>query len=77
MGGPLRKHATHQEARSSAPDVVGVMQDDRASLNTKKSRLRSLSETFGGLLSSSSRDRDRKYGKRREDMGGNGDNGGH
>lgn len=68
-GGTLRRHATHQEARSSAPDSIGQL-DDGASLKRQKSRLRSLSETFGGLLSSSSRDRQQgKQGKRREDAG--------
>lgn len=65
--GTLRKHVTHEEARISAPDIVGRLDDD-ASLETKKSRLRSLSETFGGLLGA--KERDRRNGKLKDDGGG-------
>lgn len=72
LGPTLRRHVTSTEARTSAPDITAQV-DDGASLNTKKSRLRSLSDTFGGVLS---KDKDRRKGKRRDDDGGGRDPGG-
>ena len=74
LGGSLRKHATHQEARSSAPDMLGQLDEEE---RRKKRRLRSLSETFGGLLGrdkgndkDKDKDKGRKEGKRREERDG-------
>jgi len=72
FGSMLKRHATNVEARYSSPDVSSQL-DDGASLKTKRSRLRSLSETFGGLLGS--KDKERRKGKGRDDEGGGAGNG--
>jgi hypothetical protein len=67
MGTPLHKHMTNQEARSSAPDMLASQAggEDGTSAG-KKSRLRSLSETFGGLLNPRDREGAARRGKRRD-----------
>jgi magnesium transporter len=76
MGTPLHKHMTNQEARTSAPDMLATPTQGEdgavAPAPGKKSRLRSLSETFGGLLNPRDRDggggsdRVARRGKRRD-----------
>jgi hypothetical protein len=68
LGATLKRHATHAEARSSAPDVT--LEADGGSLSSKKKRLRSLSETLSNIWA---KDKEQRKGKRRDD-GGDGAN---
>jgi magnesium transporter len=72
LGSMLRRHATHTEARSSAPDVTLQSEQGEQGTSTpsKPKRLRSLSETWSNMWT---KDKERRKGKRRDDDGGGGE----